>query len=97
MRGTSITLTKAANGWIVELPLPNHIYNPVEFGPDWTDPAYVGKVVGIMKEEFAKDDLVEKLQQPDEPLRTTPVQHQANVYVFATYDEASAFIKLRFT
>ena len=99
-----IVLNKAANGWIVTLPV-QYNHEP-EF--NWTDPENIKKVVGAfqsMKEEMQRDPMLEKLGHYDDPGpvgSNGPIgihgkkEEQNNVYIFTTYDEAAAFIKERY-
>jgi len=100
MQDEPIQLTKAANGWIVMLPMRYMRMHGPEI--NWLDPQTIKAVAGMMKKEYAKDPTLEELGHYDEeqvPLAPMPMpqrEPENNVYIFKTYDEASNFIKERY-
>ncbi len=98
MRELTISIQKAANGWLVILPM--QFNEPPQI--DYNDPRMIKHVVKLYKEEFQKDGLLDELGVYDKVMEEMPTQvpapakPESNIYIFATYDEASAFIKKRY-
>lgn len=94
--GQTIEIQQAANGWIVILPMVANIS-----GPDFTDTDFVTKYAKTLASAFRhEDDEIKKIQEDNElPMMISapgPKKPESNIYIFRTYDEASAFIKLRY-
>lgn len=92
---TVIQLQKAANGWIVILPM-QYDEPPVV---DFTSPEQIKKIARLYKEEYQKDNLLEDLGVYDTPQTMIQVPEQKeknNVFIFSSYDQAAAFVKERY-
>ena len=68
MRGEGINLQKVANGWVVILPQSQAPYSMMMGGPeiDFSNPRNIKRMARIMKEEMAKDPLLEDIHNANE-------------------------------
>jgi len=94
----SIQLTKAANGFIVVLPIEDQLYSAP---PDYTDPETIKKMAAIMRDEMHKDPLIEQLMSDAGakevgPSIAVPKKTQNNIFVFKTFNEVADFLRTEF-
>ncbi|SRR6266436_1644724 len=88
----SVLIFKAANGYAVQL---SESFYPTPI--DYTDRAVIAKQARIMKEEFFKDDVLQKIQSEMESEELPPVpKKQELFFVFPTFGEAAKFIDNHF-
>jgi hypothetical protein len=82
-----MAITKVANGWILELPKKNDM--AAAYGE------LMNAVPGAIKKMRDSDDVMQRLQEPEEYLPLMPsIPMDTEILVFASFKEMMAYINL---